>query len=412
MKLIYSSYSPNTRPKDLNLNYRLLLSPRRWLDTGSISRVNDHFLKLHPGKTVLTYSHARSALFELLSSISKPNGNVVYQGFTCAAASLPAVWAGLTPRYVDIQKGKLVPAEDTIIAGIDPQTVAVVVQVTLGSVPSYEKVREICKQRGILLILDSTHFIPTSNSEVLPETDVIIYSLGRDKVVSGVDGGVMVFDPELDVASTLNTRYLSLHYPGSSWVFKRILFPILWRTIKSTYVSGFGKVLHLIYTKSGLISRATTKEEKQGERPKHIPTKLPGALAEIAMGQLEDISEIQSYRALLFQKFIKALGEDRNITIVEENPDVVPLRMALRVKDRTGLMKYMKEQNILLGDWYWNPVAPATFSPYITMYVEGSCPNAEDLCRDIINLPLHANISPSDADRIILELTNYYNSHV
>ena len=65
------------------------------------------------------------------------------------------------------------------------------------------------------------------------------------------------------------------------------------------------------------------------------------------------------------------------------------------------LIKYAKQRNIILGDWYNTVIAPADIDLYKIGYRDGACPNAELLSKQSVNLPTNHHISNKDAERII-----------
>jgi dTDP-4-amino-4,6-dideoxygalactose transaminase len=69
------------------------------------------------------------------------------------------------------------------------------------------------------------------------------------------------------------------------------------------------------------------------------------------------------------------------------------------VKDKAGLINSLKKKNIYIGDWYSQPVAPKGVSLSSMRYRPGSCPNAEKICTEIINLP--TLVSELDAQKLV-----------
>ena len=73
----------------------------------------------------------------------------------------------------------------------------------------------------------------------------------------------------------------------------------------------------------------------------------------------------------------------------------------------TRIIREARQNHIELGDWYQTPVAPAGVNVRKVGYKPGSCPVAEKLCRQSINLPTHIHISENDAQTIINHLRRY-----
>ena len=69
-----------------------------------------------------------------------------------------------------------------------------------------------------------------------------------------------------------------------------------------------------------------------------------------------------------------------------------------------------KASHILLGDWYNTPVAPSGTDFKKIGYDSGSCPQAEKLAKEIVNLPTHIQIDEKDALKIVKFCQDNYES--
>jgi dTDP-4-amino-4,6-dideoxygalactose transaminase len=169
-----------------------------------------------------------------------------------------------------------------------------------------------------------------------------------------------------------------------------------------------GKLIHFFATKLGLLSRATSPDEKQGKKPDMIPARLPNSLARIAWEQLEDVDKINMHRKEISQIYIDAFDGDKHVKLIFENSKYPLLRFPLKVDDKNSLLSYLKNNNIYLGNWYEVPIAPKEVDPGVVGYELGACPNAEDTGADIVNLPTHVNIHVKEADKIIYHIKEFY----
>ncbi len=399
-KLIYTSYSPNTRKKDLNKNFRLLLNPTKWITGDSDLRVKEYFKKYYPDSDAFVYNYARSAMYHFfINQEIEPNDEIIYQGYTCSAAIQPAIWAGLKPVYADIDEKTLCLDFENLKSLINEKTKYIVLQYTLGLSPDGERIANLAKEKGILLIEDCTHYLPyRDNAEAGMYGDVSIFSFGRDKIVSGVDGGVLLVNNK-NLVNSIEKSYKKLPMPNIKWTFQRLLFPIIWSVIKKFYFSFIGKLVHIVCTKLGLLTRATTKEEKAGVKPDSIPARLPNSLGELALDQLNDIDIFQEHRYRIASEYKKLLNDVDLIKYDEFS--IPPLRIPLLSEQRDELIKYCYDRGVNLGDWYSQPISPMEVDPKKLFYTYGMCPKAEYISKRIFNLPCHINISIDDCKRVV-----------
>lgn len=71
--------------------------------------------------------------------------------------------------------------------------------------------------------------------------------------------------------------------------------------------------------------------------------------------------------------------------------------------DRPNILRHFNKLGIRLGTWYDQPVGPGKVDLRAVQYTLGSCPNAEDVTKRIINLP--TNVEKDTAQFIASELT-------
>jgi len=160
MKLIYTSYSPNTRTKDLLVNLKALLQPWAWQKGQYQDRIINWFKSQYGASSAFTFNYARSALYVLFKSLNlNPDDEVIVQGFTCVAAVNPIRWAGAKVKFVDIDPDTLSLGSKKLKEAVNPHTKAILVQHTFGIPGPIEEVVELAKDQNIIVIEDCANTI-------------------------------------------------------------------------------------------------------------------------------------------------------------------------------------------------------------------------------------------------------------
>lgn len=407
-KLIYTSFSPNTRTKDIYLNLEILINPKYWISQKGRESVKTIFKrKLTNSKQIYTFNYARSGMYLLFKSLNLPkDSEIIVEGFTCIAAINPILWNKLKPMYVDIDKKTYNMDLNDLQKKISKNTKAVLFQHTFGNSSGVEKVLDICKRNNLLLFEDCTNTIfGRSRNKIIGNIgDASIFSLGRDKAISGVDGGVISIN-NTDLLHNFSKEYETIKNPSTIWTIKELIYPLLWHLIKSTFNIKVGKLIHLVTTKLGLLTKATTREERHTILPREIPKKLPNTLAYLALEQMKDIESINKHRSEINNIYQTYFNKDN---FLYENNNIL-LRFPVLVSNKMDLIKHLQKQNIYLGDWYDKPITPIDTEYKTIHYTSGMCPNSENLCKKIINLPNHINISAEDAHLISNIIKEYEN---
>lgn len=412
-KLIYTSFSPNTRSEDLVLNLKILFSPLRWLEGSCGGKIIKIFEEKFPDYKAFTFNYARSGMYVLFKSLGLGNTDeALVQGYTCVAAVNPIIWAGGKVTYVDIDSKSGNMNIDDLKKKVSKNTRAILFQYTYGCSQGIEEVKKICEKKSIALIEDCTNTIFGEHGGELIGSfgDASIFSFGRDKAVSGVDGGLILVRKRSKFVSlnSFNQLYHEVKKPERKWVFLELLHPLIWYLIKKFYNLKIGKLIHFISTKVGLLTRATSPNEKMGIRDSNIPSLLPNGLACLALRQLEDIELINKHRKNITDIYEKELKDVPNVKTFLHLPGNVLLRYSIKVENRDDLVKYLEINNVQVGDWYTTPIAPKEVDMGVVGYVEGLCPLGEKVCGQIINLPNHINLSEDGAKRLANLIKKYY----
>jgi dTDP-4-amino-4,6-dideoxygalactose transaminase len=360
-----------------------------------------------------TFNYARSGMYVLFKSLRLQDyDEVLVQGYTCIAAVNPIIWSGGKVVYVDIDRKTGNMDSGDLKLKISEKTKVVLFQHTYGNSEGVEEVAEICRQEGLILIEDCTNTILGKNGDKMIGSygEASIFSFGRDKAVSGVDGGIILVrkDSERRFVRELMKEYENLSYPRLKWVFLELLYPLIWFLIKITFTIKVGKVIHFAATKLHILHRATSSKEKEGFRETGIPSLLPNSLACLAVEQLEDLGEINEHRKHLSNVYEKGLKEIEQLWGFEIGEGNVLLRYPILVNDRDGLVEFLIRNNVYVGDWYTTPIAPVEVDMGAVGYRKGLCPSSESICNRILNLPTHINVSEGDAQRIVDLIKEYY----
>lgn len=350
--------------------------------------------------TAVAFDSGRSSLFCALRAVGIGAGDeVLLQAYTCVAVPNAVVWCGARPRYVDIAPGSYNIDVTCLERRISKHTKAIIVQHTFGHPAPMKEIRRVAKYHGLYVIEDCAHALGATVDGRPAGTlgDIAIFSFGRDKVVSSVHGGVAITnDP--DLGQKLRQIQAGLQSPSLAWIGQQLLHPVAFSLIVPLYYRfGLGKVLLVLLQRLRLLSLAVAPQERRGGRPSVHPSKFPNALARLALRQLDQLNQLNSHRRDICSIYSSALRDtgiglpplhDRGATF---------LRYTVQVPDPERVRLVARKHNIMLGDWYNVPIAPAGTDLQAVGYRLGECPVAEETARHSVNLPTHRKVDKSDA---------------
>lgn len=85
--------------------------------------------------------------------------------------------------------------------------------------------------------------------------------------------------------------------------------------------------------------------------------------------------------------------------LLSDNCNTVFARYPLIAHDKDTLLKQAQKANVELADWYSTPIHPLEKKDWhFVHYENGSCPNAEKRCKQVVTLPEHPAVKQRDID--------------
>ncbi len=395
--MISTGFAPNEDWDDAFASLKLLYQPWKWLNGKETLEVKKQILNLfnieHLTWNVELILTGRAALFMLLQSLKVPNhSEVLIQAFTCEAVVLPILANHLKPIYVDIESESFSMQENDLQKKLSPKSKVLILQHTFGIEPkSRTKILEIAKKNNLIVIEDLAHGFNAKilNSKNLTSDRYYLLSFGRSKSISSVFGGAII-SPNIGTIPISN----NLIYPSYWFIFRCLLYKPLVMIIKSTYDLILGKIVHSNVNRLHLLVPEITKQEKMGHYDLLFNKSFPNAFAVLLLNQFKKIERTQENRAEICTIYNGKLL--KKITAV--------IRFPVLVSNRDNLLTQLRKKNIFLGRWYDQVVAPKDIDLDRVGYMKGSCPQAEEVCKKIINLP--TNISQDNSKRVINALND------
>lgn len=313
---------------------------------------------------MIAFESGRVAEYFLLKALKIGAGDeVIIQAFTCVAVPNSILWTGAKPVFVDIDDSLNIDPEK-LAKAITPKTKAIIFQSTFGNIGQIKKIKKICEKKKIIFIEDTAH-----SGKVIG--DLGFLSFGRDKAISGLYGGGGTVASFNIPADNLLKKNYSLFYPL-----------IIYFILQTYSFFNLGKFLHKLL--KNFLPKVLTPEEKQGEKPEKFYVPPPIILSKNNSSHQKEIADF-------YHKNFDGIYGILRYSILVDNPD--------------GLRKFAAKQNIFLGDWYDNVVAPKGVNLEKIGYKIGSCPKAEEVCKHIVNLP--TNVSLKEAEKVIKIVKDY-----
>ena len=289
------------------------------------------------------------------------------------AAGLAA--GGLKPVFADIND-TLCLDPGSVRERITDRTRAVAFVGIGGNTGDIKEVSQICKEKGLKLVLDAAHMSGTKmKGESLEKlADISIYSFQSTKVLLTADGG-MVCCHEKELEKRIRTK---------------------------AFV--------------GLDKTRTPWSEKNTQRWYYDITDLGGSylgndiMAAIGLAQYRHLDSDIELRHKIANSYKEKLSGCDKVRFIRVPGDCYSAQWLFQivVPKRDALMEYLESKEIFAGLHYLDNTQ---FRHYC--YAEGTCPNADYYSRHMVSLPFHLRLTEEDISRVaenIIEFCEDYRS--
>ncbi|HUV42390.1 MAG TPA: DegT/DnrJ/EryC1/StrS aminotransferase family protein [Patescibacteria group bacterium] len=400
-KPIAISLSPNTEKQDISLAAKMLFSPGQWLKGEKIKELESSFKDYFKVKYAVSFNSGRSAEYALLKAMDlKKNDEVLIQAFTCVVVPNPILWLKAKPIYVDFEKDTLNMSPRDLKKKITSKSKIVVVQHTFGKPAKMDEIKKIAKDKKLLLIEDCAHSLGAKykNKKLGTDGEAAFFSFGRDKIISSVFGGMAITNNDR-IGKKLLEIQKSLSFPSRFWVGQQLFHPLAFEIILPLYnLFSLGKLLLVVFQKLNLLSRAVSGEEKMSRQPRNYPRKLANAQATLALSQFHRLAKFNQKRKEIGEIYRQEL---KGIKTLKPVSGEIFMRYTILSKQAKAMINEAKKKGILLGDWYQNIVDPQGVNFEKAGYSWGSCPVAEEIASQVVNLPTYPRMGEKEARRVI-----------
>jgi dTDP-4-amino-4,6-dideoxygalactose transaminase len=424
---IFIGSIPNTEKDDLELAKRILRGEEDLRGSiGSLREALFYLLKQNENlieiskESIFLFNRGRDSIYFYLKALELNEGDeVIVQAFTCVAVVAPILWNKLKPVYVDIDSKGFNMDLSLLEEKITKKTRAIVVQHTFGNLIDMKMVKDIVEKANkereqkerIKIIEDAAHIFPSDfkgeYSKLGKYSDMLLFSFSQDKSISSTQGAASIILDEdaLDIAIE---NYSELHKPSKKESLYNARYIKLWSLIKKYYFTNLipftnitiGRVLIILFRNLGLIrkqAKADTTEFAGIE-------KLSQVQAVLLSNQLKKISKINQKREKISRFYHSNLKE--SFRFKTENG--LLLRYPILLDNRREIKKRLLEKEIIAGNWYSSPVHPLASEELVEAdYKLGSCPIAEKVGKNILNLPTNVEVTEEDAKEIVEIINNF-----
>lgn len=336
----------------------------------------EHALEAYTGaKYAVAVSNGTAALHcACIAAGIGPGDEVITTPITFAASANCALYVGARPVFADIDSETYNIDPESIRKVITDKTKAVVAVDFTGQSVKNDEIKTICDDNGLVFIEDAAHSLATKykGRQVGSIADMTCFSFHPVKTITGGEGGAITTnDNELYKKLVLAHTHGITHdetmmedapHEGP-WYYEEISLGFNYR------MTDF---------QAALISSQMKRLEAFSDRRKEIVRKYDAAF--------KDIPE------LIVQKEIPESDTCRHLYIIR-------LNLTRLSCTRKEFFDAMSAENVQCQIHY----VPVYWFPYYRHlgYEKGLCPNAEEVYKGIMSIPLYPKMTDQDVEDVI-----------
>lgn len=343
-----------------------------------IRELEDRLCEVTGAKYAVVCSNGTAALhMAAMAAGIKEGDEVITTPITFAASANCVLYCGGRPVFADIDPETYNIDPEKIEAAVTEKTKAVVVVDYTGQSVDLDRVCEICRKHGLVLIEDGAHVIGTTyqgraNGSI---SDMTTFSFHPVKTVTGGEGGAVLTNDETLYQKLLLYRSHGItrdpgqmeREPEGSWYYEQVALGFNYR---------------MTDMQAALLISQLNKLPLFQKRRKEIVARYNEAFGRLP--------------GLFVQKEIPASDTTRHLYILR----IVPEKLTI---DRKQFFEALAAENVCCNVHY----IPTYYFPYYEKlgYRKGLCPNAEKLYEEILSLPLYYAMTDEDVESVIEAVT-------
>ena len=312
-------------------------------------------------KYISVFTNGTLPLITALQAL-RITGEVITTPYSFVATSHAIWWNGLQPVFVDVDPvtGNIDP--DKIEAAITPRTTAIMPVHVYGNPCDTERIDALAKKYNLKVIYDAAHAfgVTVNGKSILEAGDMSTLSFHATKTYNTIEGGALICH--------------------SAEMKQQI-----------DYLKNFGFEDETVVVAPG------------------INSKMDEVRAAYGLLNLKHVDNAIAHRQKVTYAYREALSSVKGISClhdikgVRHNYSYFPVFVNAEEYGMTRDELYFKlKENGVLGRRYFYPII-SDFSPYKS-YLSASkenLPNANKLADTVICLPLHAELTEADVERIL-----------
>jgi dTDP-4-amino-4,6-dideoxygalactose transaminase len=384
----------------------LLLQPWKLVRGSAVGEYERAFAQEIGVQHALAFASGRLGLFGMLQALGVgPGDEVLMQVPTHVVVPNAVRYTGARPVYVDCHPDNYNINLALADRQVTDRTRVLLVQHTFGCPVDMDAALTIARRHNLFLLEDCAHALGSTYGGKAVGTfgDAAFFSTEEKTITSAMGGMVVTNHPE--TAARMRRFQSECAAPSNLLAGRYMLKLIVFHFITQPPVHRYLRFMYKLFRSRYIAPAATSPDEERGARPRNHQQRLSNAQATLALRQLERLPSNVAHRRMIANLY-RAMLAERGVVSPRcpSGAEAVFARYPVLVADRAVALS--SRRRAAFGQWL-NSVIDGAVPPADEDYVPGSCPVAEALVRQLVNLPTHPHVTEDDAREIMRTISEH-----
>lgn len=345
----------------------------------------------------LSFAYGRSGIVALFKTLGLSQAEVIMPAYTCAVMAEAVVASGNKPVFVDADLADYNMDMDAMKRALTPETRAIIATHLYGYPTDVNAIRNQVGDDGVLIVEDAALALRPATGTTGISGDVALFSFGSGKQLYTITGGVVVTNsPSLyERLKEYRDREMS-QLPRSVWA--RRLVQVL-----TAYMAQSGWLEEKLVQLKNMRAVKRTREAVglvQDALPQDYATVYADFQGRVGMTQLNKLCTALERTRSLAAFYDKELRDMPGLTRAPIIPGATYTYYSIRIekRDQIRFRQRMHGRGIEVGQYFGYAL------PYLKAYqtyARGQYPRAEQIAREIVNLPNYPGLNATEARRVV-----------
>jgi len=342
----------------------------------------------------VAFAYGRTGLIAVLRALGISQAEVILPAYTCLVMAQAVVASGNRPVFVDIDLADYNMDISLLRTALTSQTRAVVATHLYGYPTDVDAIRATIGDDHTIVIEDCAQGLLTP----FPGTtglrgDIGLFSFGPNKQLSTIQGGVIVTD-----SSDLYAKILA-YREGETQQAAIKVWARRWARLIGSYLV-FNKPTYGLLQRAGIIGWGSRESDgvnpSASEMPSDYATAYMGFQGRVGLAQLRKLDTVLTKRRALADVYDRELQGLSGLVPAPVVGGATYAQYTVRVsqRDEIDFPLRMLAHGVAVDQAY--DYALPYLRPYRS-YARGEYPCAEQVAREVVNLPIYPDLSAADA---------------